>query len=76
VERYLTGNSVEETARLDTARHVADAIWDEHEATVLGDTTGARAALTSALALEPNNAYLRYLDRKEVEAVREALRRQ
>ena len=76
VERYLADNSSEEGVRLDTARHVVDAIWDEHEASVLGDETGARSALRSALKLEPNNAYLRYLDRKQNVTVKEALLRQ
>ncbi|HLJ20036.1 MAG TPA: hypothetical protein VKU84_07555, partial [Stellaceae bacterium] len=75
-ERYLANYSSEEDARLDTARQVVDAIWDEHEATALGDTTGARSALMPALALEPNNAYLRYLDRKQNASVKEALLQQ
>ena len=75
VERYLAGSDSEEDARLDTARSVVDAIWDEHEATALGNATGARSALRSALKLEPDNAYLRYLDRKQTESVKEALLR-
>jgi spermidine synthase len=64
VEHYLT-ISHSEDRELDVARNVVDDIWDEHEATVDGDATAARSALNSALQLEPNNLYLRFLDRKE-----------
>jgi spermidine synthase len=74
VERYLTANSSKD-AQLDTARTVIDAIWDEHEATVYGDMTTARSALNVALKLEPNNMYLRFLDRKQHAMVKEALLR-
>ena len=55
---------------------MVDAIWDEHEATVDGDRTAAHAALGAALKLEPDNLYLRFLERKQREAVKEALLRQ
>jgi spermidine synthase len=74
VERYLTAPS-SEGARLDVARNVIDDIWDEHEATVDGDMTAARSALTAALKLEPDNAYLHFLDRKQHAIVKEALLR-
>ena len=64
VERYLTASSSEHR-QLDVARNVVEAIWDEHEATVDGDTTAARLALSVALKLEPDNMYLRFLDRKQ-----------
>jgi len=54
---------------------VIDDIWDEHEATVDGDMTAARSALTAALKLEPDNAYLHFLDRKQHAIVKEALLR-
>jgi spermidine synthase len=75
VERYLTDRSSED-AHLDIARAVADAIWDEHEAAASGDMTAARAALSVALKLEPNNAYVRYLDRKQHAMAKEASLRQ
>jgi len=71
VERYLTDNSLAE-ARLDTARKVVNAIWDEHQATADGDMPAARAALGPALRLEPDNAYVRFLDRKERVLIAEA----
>ena len=64
VERYLTTSSSDDK-QLDVARNVVDAIWDEHEATAYGDATAARSALNSALKLEPNNLYLRFLERKQ-----------
>jgi spermidine synthase len=64
VERYLTV-SPSEDEQLDAARKVVEAIWDEHEATVDGDLTAARSALGAALKLEPDNQYLRFLDRKQ-----------
>jgi spermidine synthase len=64
VENYLTNGSSDER-QLDAARTVVDAIWDEHEATVDGDATAARSALDTGLRLEPDNLYLRFLDRKE-----------
>jgi spermidine synthase len=64
VENYLTNGSPEER-QLDAARNVVEAIWDEHEATVDGDTAAARSALGMALKLEPDNLYLRFLDRKQ-----------
>ena len=76
IERYLTDNSSSEDARLDTARTVADAIWEEHEATAHGDTTTARLVLGPALKLEPNNLYIRFLERKQRAAVKDALQRQ
>src|SRR5262249_4676426 len=75
VERYLSDRS-SEGARLDMARHVVDAIWDEHEATADGDMPRARSVLGLALALEPNNAYLRFLDRKQHAVLKEASLRQ
>jgi spermidine synthase len=66
VEGYLTDNSIEE-ARLDTARTVANAILDEHEATADGDKPAARAALRLATKLEPGNSYIGFLDRKQRE---------
>jgi len=76
VENYLTISPAEaispseaigpsENRRLDVARKVVEAIWDEHEATVDGDATAARSALGTALKLEPDNLYLRFLDRKQ-----------
>jgi spermidine synthase len=64
VERYFTAGSPEDK-QLDTARSVIEAIWEEHEATAIGDTAAAPSALASALELEPDNLYLRYLDRKQ-----------
>jgi spermidine synthase len=64
VERYLTISSSEDT-QLDAARNVVEAIWDEHEASADGDLNAARSALSVALKLEPNNMYLRFLDRKQ-----------
>ena len=64
VERYLTIGS-SEVKQLDVARSVIEAIWDEHEATAYGDAIAARSALGVALKLEPNNVYLRFLDRKQ-----------
>jgi spermidine synthase len=64
VEHYLTISSSEDR-QLDVARNVVEAIWDEHEATAYGDVTAARSALSMALKLEPNNMYLRFLDRKQ-----------
>jgi spermidine synthase len=69
VERYLTISSSEDT-QLDAARNVVEAIWDEHEASADGDLTAARSALSVALKLEPNNLYLRFLDRKQRAAAR------
>jgi spermidine synthase len=66
VEAYLTGGSIDEV-RLDTARTVANAILDEHEATAGGDKAGARAALRLAVRLEPDNSYVGFLDRKQRE---------
>ncbi len=64
VERYLT-TGASENGRLDVARNVVEAIWDEHEASVDGDVSAARSAVREALKLEPNNMYLRFLDRKD-----------
>lgn len=72
VEHYLVGNSSGEDARLDAARTVVNAIWDEHEATVHGDLSGARSRLRPALTLEPSNAYLRFLDREHDATAKEA----
>ena len=70
VERYLTiGTS--EVRQLDMARNVIEAIWDEHEATEYGDVTAARSALNVALKLEPNNVYLRFLERKQRASAKE-----
>jgi predicted membrane-bound spermidine synthase len=63
VETHLTDYPIDE-ARLDTARAVANAILDEHEATVEGDRSAARAALRLAVQLEPDNSYVGFLDRK------------
>jgi spermidine synthase len=71
VERYFTVGSPKDR-QLDIARSVVEAIWDEHEATATGDLAAARSALGSALALEPDNLYLRYLDRKERAMAKEA----
>lgn len=75
VERYFTARSAKDGG-LDAARHVIDAIWDEHAATAHGDRAAARSALTTALALEPNNAYLRYLDREQRATAKDASSRQ
>ena len=72
VERYLTASSSQDPG-LDAARDVVDAIWAEHEATVDGDMTAARSVLSAALKLEPDNQYLRFLDRKQHLIMREAL---
>ncbi|HUK00298.1 MAG TPA: fused MFS/spermidine synthase [Stellaceae bacterium] len=64
VERYFAVGSPED-GQLDTARRVVEAIWDEHEATATGDLAAARTALGTALKLEPDNMYLRYLDREQ-----------
>jgi spermidine synthase len=66
VEAHLAGSSINE-ARLDTARVVANAILDEHQATADGDKAGARAALRLAVKLEPDNSYVGFLDRKQRE---------
>jgi spermidine synthase len=71
VERYFTVGSPKDR-QLDIARSVVEAIWDEHEATATGDLAAARSALGSALELEPDNLYLRYLDRKERAMAKEA----
>jgi spermidine synthase len=76
VERYLTDNSPSEDARLNTARTVVDAIWEEHQATAHGDATIARSVLGAALKLESDNVYLRFLERKQRAAAKEALQRQ
>lgn len=64
VERYLIGSPPEDE-KLDEARQVVEAIWDEHEAAASGDRTAARSALGVALRLEPDNMYLRFLERKQ-----------
>ena len=63
VEAYLADRSIDE-ARLDTARTVANAILDEHQATAEGDKSAARAALRLAVKLDPDNSYVGFLDRK------------
>jgi spermidine synthase len=75
VERYFTAPSPKDR-QLDAARTVAEAIWDEHEASARGDLTAARSALGTALALEPDNEYLRYLDREQRAMAKEASSRQ
>lgn len=69
VERYLSVPSSEDR-QLDVARDVVEAIWDEHKASADGNVTTARLALNLALTLEPNNMYLRFLDRKQRAAAR------
>ena len=64
VERYLTIRSSED-GHLDVARNVVEAIWNEHQATADGDVSAARSAVSVALKLQPNNMYLRFLDRKD-----------
>ncbi|HUC69363.1 MAG TPA: fused MFS/spermidine synthase [Stellaceae bacterium] len=64
VELYFAAGAPED-GQLDTARRVVEAIWDEHEATATGDLAAARTALGTALKLEPDNMYLRYLDREQ-----------
>ena len=71
VERYLTDNSIAE-ARLERARTVIEAIWNEHEATADGDMRAAQLALGAALRLEPDNPYVRFLDRKRRALVKQA----
>ncbi len=66
VENYLVGNAIDEV-RLDTARVVANAILDEHEATADGDMSAARAAVRVAVKLEPGNSYVAFLDREQRE---------
>jgi spermidine synthase len=63
VERYLTNPP--DSDALARARQVVEAIWVEHEATVVVDWAAARAALDRALKIEPDNAYLQFLDRKQ-----------
>jgi spermidine synthase len=75
VERYFAAGSPHD-GRLDTARRVIDAIWDEHEATATGNLTAARSALATALALEPDNMYLRYLEHNQRAMAKEASARQ
>jgi len=75
VERYFAVSSSTDR-QLDVARSVIEAIWDEHEATAYGDAIAARSALGVALKLEPNNTYLRFLDRKRLAMAREATLRQ
>jgi spermidine synthase len=72
VERYLTNGSSED-GQLDVARNVVEAIWEEHEATVDGNQAAARSALGLALKLEPDNQYLRFLERKQRAAVTDFL---
>jgi spermidine synthase len=64
VERYLIGRPPAD-GKLDEARQVVEAIWDEHEATAFGEPAAARSALGVALKLEPDNVYLRFLERKQ-----------
>lgn len=71
VERYFTVSSSKDK-ELEVARSVIKAIWDEHEATEHGDVIAARSALSGALKLEPNNMYLRFLDRKQRATAKEA----
>jgi spermidine synthase len=73
VERYLAGGSPDNAPSLDKARDVVEAIWDEHEATAYGDKTAARSALATALRLEPDNSYLRFLERKQRVSEKQAL---
>jgi hypothetical protein len=75
VERYLTVRPSAEDKRLDAARKVVDAIWDEHEAILYGDLAAAGAVLSPALQLEPDNMYLRFLERKERALAAEAAAR-
>jgi len=75
VERYLTVSSPDDS-KLDAARRVVAAIWDEHEAAAHADPTAARAALAAALALEPNNQYLGFLARKQRAAAKDPSLRQ
>lgn len=65
VERYMPVDRTQDP-RLDTARAVADDIWKEHEATAYGDATAARSVLSAALKLDPDNAYLGFLERKQL----------
>jgi len=71
VERYFTDSSAKDN-QLDTARKVVEAIWMEHESSAIGDTATARSALDNALKLEPDNEYLRYLDRKQRAVIKQA----
>jgi len=66
VEPYLIGDGIDEV-RLDRARKVADAILDEHQATADGDRPAARAALRVAVKLEPDNSYVGFLGREQLE---------
>ncbi len=72
VERYLVDGSSDDV-RLGPGRAVMDAIWAEHEATADGETAAARLALGTALKLEPNNAYVRFLERKQSNLAKQAL---
>jgi spermidine synthase len=65
VTAYLVGR-LPELEALKRDRLVVDAIWEEHEATMLGIRAAARSALDSALSLEPDNMYLHYLKRKQL----------
>ena len=66
------GFELSRARELDIARSVVEAIWDEHEATAYGDMIAARSPLSVALTLEPNNMYLRFLDRKQRAVAKEA----
>jgi spermidine synthase len=74
IELYLTAGP-SEGGQLEVARNVVDAIWDEHEGSAYGDATRARSAISAALGLEPDNRYLRFLDRKQRVLVGDALPR-
>ena len=64
VELYIKGIHPEAKA-LESARKVVDAIWQEHEEISIGNRNTARSVLDDALMLEPNNAYLQFLNRKQ-----------
>jgi spermidine synthase len=65
IEPRLVAKSLQ-SDKVEAARKVVDAIWDEHEAAARDDLAGARAALEMALRLEPENQYLLFLERKQL----------
>jgi len=63
VDAYLT-QPVDDPAALQQARRVVSDIWYSHEAFFADDLATARRHLDRALAAEPNDTYLKFLDRR------------
>ena len=59
VTGVLTGPS--DPSELARGRQVVESIWREHEASIRGDKAAQERWIAEGLALEPNNAYLRFL---------------